>query len=62
MPTNSGHRRPPLIKHCNSLRHQQLGFWNNCQDTQDVKGVPHCVTPTETSEPIIGDLHQAAIL
>lgn len=44
-PTNSGNRWSPLIKHSDSLRQQQLGFWNNCEDAQDVKGITHRVTP-----------------
>lgn len=45
-PTNSGNSGSPLIKHSNSLRQQQLGLWNNCEDTQDVEGVTHCIAPT----------------
>lgn len=45
-PTNSGNSGSSLIKHSNSLRQQQLGLWNNCEDTQDVEGITNCITPT----------------
>lgn len=43
--TNGRNSGSSLIKHSNSLGQQQLSLWNNCEDTQDVKGVTHSITP-----------------
>lgn len=44
--TNSGNRSSSLVEHSNSLRQQQLGLRHHCEDTQDVKGITYCITPT----------------
>lgn len=45
LPTDSGNRRSSLIKHSHGLGQQQLGFGDNCEDAQDVKGITYRVTP-----------------
>ena len=44
-PTNGGNSRSSFVKHGNSITQQQLGFWNNGENAQDVKGITYRITP-----------------